>query len=356
MRANSATDLRQQLDGFRKVAALYQELDEPWGQASALCQAGNYATNLGEHTLALKLHQEAVELSRKVGEPHRLGISLESLAYDHLILGQWEDGSRLMHEAAASFMAAGDLWATARAKLHLGVMLGWTGHLVEARQIVELSLPLLRQAGYRSDIVYGTLALGTGEMGLGEYTQAEHTLQVAVEAARQDGFVREQAFCLAMLGLVALIQGEVPRALTRVDESISIYRGIQAAGELGMALGVLFLVQRNLGRDEPARAALKEALRIAVGTKSRFTVITLSTALVVFLLDAGKVELALQSYAAARQVPMVACWRWFEDISGQELQAKMTSLPPEVRQAAEQQSGETDIFDLFARILAELER
>jgi predicted ATPase/DNA-binding SARP family transcriptional activator len=355
MRAKSATDLRQQLDGYQKVAERYEELDEPWWRAWALCRAGHYAACLGEHTLALKLHQEAAELSRKVGEPHRLGATLELLAYDYLILGQWEDGSRLMHEAAESFMAAGDLWAKARAKLHLGTMLGWMGRLGEGHQAVGLSLPLLRQAGYRYDIVYGTLVFGTFELMSGGYASAEHTLQAAMEAARRDGFAREQAFCLAMLGVVALSQGGVPCALARVQESISIYRGIQAAGELGMALGVLALVQRKLGREEPARAALQEALLFAIETKSRFTVIVLSAALVVLLLDAGNVKLALQAHSAARQVPMVACARWFEDIAGQELQAKMASLPPEERQAAEQHGSEMDVYDIFSSMLAEMQ-
>jgi DNA-binding SARP family transcriptional activator/predicted ATPase len=352
---SSATNLRLQLDVYLHSAALYQELDEPWWRARILISAGEVANRLGEHALGLKLHQEALELSREVGEPRRLGSALEFLAYDHLILGQWETGSRLMHEAADAFRAAGDLWAKANAELNLGAMLAWTGCYADARQVLESALPLLRQAGDRYNIMYGTAALGTCELEMGEYAQAVCILQTALESARRDGFGREEAFTLAMLGCVALAQGEVSQALTAMQEGVSLYRIMQFSGELGMALGGLALAQRGVGQAEPARAALQEALRIAVETKSRFTLLTLCAALVVLLLYAGKVELALQAYISARLIPMIANSRWFDDIAGSELLAKSELLSPEARQAAEQRGRGMDFIDLAAAVLAEMQ-
>ena len=69
---------------------------------------GELAYRLGEQSLGLAFLQEAVALSRAVGEPRQLAEALHLLATRTLILGQWETGVRLIEEAMDCYRAAGD--------------------------------------------------------------------------------------------------------------------------------------------------------------------------------------------------------------------------------------------------------
>ena len=177
-----------------------------------LTWVGELAYRLGEQALGMQSLQEAVALSRAVGEPRQLAQALQLLATRTLVRGEWETGARLTEEAGDSYRAAGDLGQEALALLHLGVSNAWAGRFFEACELLGRALPLLHQVGSRFYIVYGTLVLGLCQMHLGEYEQAGRTLQVAFEAAQQDDFAREMAFSLAMLGCLALVHPQpIPR-------------------------------------------------------------------------------------------------------------------------------------------------
>ena len=61
-----------------------------------------------------------------------------------------------------------------------------------------------------------------------------------------------------------------------------------------------------LEQEEQAWNSLKESLRIAVETHSRFTLFILPAALVVLLADAGRWEQAVEAYSAVMTDPMVS--------------------------------------------------
>jgi len=299
--------------------------------------------------------QEAVTLSRSVGEPRQLAHALDELAYQTLVsLGQWETGARLMEEAGDNFRAAGDPGQEGLAKLHLGAMLGWTGRFVNAVELLGRAQLLLRQFGSRFHFAYCTLGLGVCQMHLGEYEQAERTLRAALEAARQDDFSRETAASLEMLGCVALARGQPTQAQAALQESVERYRLQNAAGELGMALGGLALAELALGRRGPANVALQEALCIAVEAHSHFTSMTSWAASVALLADAGRWERALEAYAAGQGVPLLANSRWQAEMVAPWVAAAAAHLPPEAVEAARQRGRGRDLFAIEAELAQEI--
>jgi hypothetical protein len=109
-------------------ALRYQELKDPGGAQATILRYGCIAW--GSHLC--RLYKEALNISREVGEPRRLGSVLELIAYFELTNGNLDTGTLLMHEAAEAFQAAGDLGAKASAELHLSFTLGWMGEFNEA--------------------------------------------------------------------------------------------------------------------------------------------------------------------------------------------------------------------------------
>jgi tetratricopeptide (TPR) repeat protein len=345
--------LREHVDWLQRSAASYQALDDAWRRAGVLAWAGELACRLGDHAQGLEFLQEAVALSREVGEPLQLARALHMQAIQSLIRGQWEISTRLMQEAGGYYRAAGDPVQEAIANLHVGVMLGWTGRFADAINLIEQALPVLHQAGNRYYIAYGTLGMGVFQLHLGEHQQAERTLQTALEAARVDGFAREIAASLAILGCAALTRGEPAQAQAVLLESAERYRGHSAVGELGMSLGGLALAELALGRREAARAALLEALSIAAKTRSHFTTITSWAALVALLADAERWERTLEVYSAGQGVPMLANSRWQAEIVAPWVAAALAHLTLDAAAAAKERGRGRDLFAIAEESLQE---
>jgi tetratricopeptide (TPR) repeat protein len=346
--------LPEQLDYHQRSAALFQVLGDPWWRASSLTWAGELANRLGDRVLALKMHQQTMELSRAAGEPRLLARSLMNLAYDQIIQWTWETGVKLMEEAASWYRSIGDLGSQAQAELHLAVSLIWTGRYPEGCAMLELALPKLHQLGDRFYITYGTLALAGSQMNAGRYERAGLTLQEGLAAARQDGFQREETFALGVVGCLAMVQGEPAQVLADLQHSVAGFRQMGFAGELGMALGGLALAQHGLGQEERAWASLRESLHIAVETNSRFTLFMLAAALVVLLADGGRWEQAVEAYSAVMTDPIVANSRWFADMVGNRMELAREHLLEDIRLAAEARGRQGDIFDVLAKLEQEI--
>jgi predicted ATPase/DNA-binding SARP family transcriptional activator len=347
--------LPEQLDYHQRSAALFQALGDPWWQASSLTWAGELANRLGDHDLALNMHQQTMELSRAAGEPRLLARSLMNLAYDQIIHWTWETGAKLMEEAASWYRSIGDLGSQANAELHLAVSLIWTGRYPEGCAMLELALPKLHQLGDRFYITYGTLALAGSQMNAGRYERAGLTLQEGLVFARQDSFRREETFAVGVVGCLAMVQGDSAQALADLQHSVAGFRQMGFAGELGMALGGLALAQHRLGQEEQAWASLRESLHIAVETNSRFTLYMLAAALVVLLADAARWEQALEAYSAVMTDPIVANSRWFSDMVGDWMDLAKVHLPEDIRWTAEARGREGDVFDVLGRLVQEID-
>ena len=215
---------------------------------------------------------------------------------------------------------------------------------------MEEALAKMHQLGDRFYIAYSTLALGVIQMYSGRYDQAELTLQEALQAARQDGFLREVASGLTQTGCLALVQGKPAKGLADLEQSVASLRQMGFAGELGMALGGLALAQHLLGQEEQAWVSLEESLRIASETHSRFAIFNLGAALAVLLADSGNWELAVEAYSAMMTDPIISCSQWTADMIGNRMDLARAHLPEAVFQAAEQRGRESDLFDMLGKL------
>lgn len=92
--------------------------------------------------------------------------------------------------------------------------------------------------------------MGIGQLHSGSYELASKTLLDGLTATRLDGFRREEAFALAQIGCLGLVQDEPTQALMDLHQSVDSFRQMGFAGELGMALGGLALAQRWMGQEE----------------------------------------------------------------------------------------------------------
>ena len=139
------TDLQIKLDYFQRGIALFQELGDTWRQAEMLIWAGEFAMRLGNGNQALQYQEEALRLSRQLGEPNLLLHSLRQINYLYFILNQVDHAHQIMQETAEFIETVEELPLRANAQMHMGGQLVWSGSFPEAIRSYESALPVLRR-------------------------------------------------------------------------------------------------------------------------------------------------------------------------------------------------------------------
>jgi DNA-binding SARP family transcriptional activator/predicted ATPase len=347
--------LQESLDYSTRCAGLYRDLGESWRNAEIVAFTGELYTRLGDRVLALEMAKQAVTLSQLAGEPRLLARTLNSLANVNLVSWKWEDGITIMEKAANFYRTAGDMGSLSQADVQMGIALLGVGRFSEAIVMLETGLKKLNQLGDRFYTVHTISYLGHCRMQLGQFSLAGLTIQKALDVAQRDGYQREEMQCLANLGMLELQVGDTSRAYELLQHSVDGFRQMKFTGELAMALGGLALVYHRIGQEKFALETLQKVLQIAGSTYNRYILLTLPSALVVFLIEIEKWKWAVKAYFAVLTDPIVANSRYFSIMVGDRINLARHQLTDEARRSAEVCGKEGDLFEIFGRLAKEIE-
>jgi predicted ATPase/DNA-binding XRE family transcriptional regulator len=223
--------------------ALFQDLGDPAGRATALDTLGSVARDGGDFGRAVALQEESVALWRELGDAVNLGNTLYSLGITVLQRGDSARAAALTQESAALWRGLGDpAHAAARTHECLSVHPGRT-----CERAATHHLFLQGQIAWELGDLKGAQALGEESMDL----------------FRQAGDRQRAAGVLGiLLGQVTREQGGLERAMEQCEESLALGRGLGDDGVIGWASLGLGLAACEQGHLVRARTALVEGLSL----------------------------------------------------------------------------------------------
>ncbi len=202
---------------------------DPVSRAWALATCGRAAFELGNNTEALRYYAEAAAASHG-DQHHRIQVShAAALA----AAGQTPVAIALLEEVAqVATPAAGALARSQRALLQIHA-----GEVEHALDVLSEAVPVLEQHPADRDAAARALSnAGYCELLLGRPERATGPLARAIDLGRQAGEATLVAGCLQNLGYAAMLLGDLPLALERLEEARAHYRAI---GDPGRNLSTL---------------------------------------------------------------------------------------------------------------------
>lgn len=246
-------------EGRARLAELLTtgEPDRPsTGRARALAAAGLLAFRAGDSDEAARLHEEALDAARQVGDRESEARALGGLARVALRRQDFADVRSRAKAAVAIWRELGDDAGLART-LHLLPYVDYMeGNDDLARAGFEESLELARRLGER-DLAAGELTnLCSVETRAGNLEHAEELGRESLRLARELGSEYLLPYCVVNLGGMHVARGEAQRG-TRV-----LAAGKAMFDRAGMAIdpGTAIEFERHVER---ARAALGDAFASA---------------------------------------------------------------------------------------------
>ena len=231
-------------------------------RAGLLVQAGRLAWHQGEHTLAIARSEEALALSRGVGDTRSAAFALLTLGTVHWYQG---DSPTAESELAASLVlaeAAGDRWMQAAVCLARALVAYHCGEHERRAELLARSLGLSRAIDDSFGIAEALLWSGNIAVEQGTLDQAEPLYREALARYVALGDRGGEARVLHKLADLAHDRGDLAGARTRFDACLAIRRAIGDGVGIAEALIGLGDVMLKQGDRDGAAGCYGAALAL----------------------------------------------------------------------------------------------
>jgi predicted ATPase/transcriptional regulator with XRE-family HTH domain len=251
---------------YEESLALYRELDNRWGIASALNNLGQMAEDEDDHRRAVLLYEESLSLSRDLGDTRVTALTLTNLGWVTLSLGDPARAEALTSEGLALFRDLGDTWGVALALNNLGDVASYQGDYERGKALSQESLALRRNLEDKWGIATSLHSLGNVAYFAGDHERAASLYEesLILRRALVDG--HGIAAVLSRLAMVANKQGSYDRAAGLLHEALLLGYDVGARETVAESLEILAWVVNAAGQQERSAslAGAAEALREAI--------------------------------------------------------------------------------------------
>jgi predicted ATPase/class 3 adenylate cyclase len=196
-----------------KSLAIYREIGDKQGIASALIKLGNAATEGGDYRAASELLSEALAIWREREDKHGTARALISLGWAALRPGDYLLAKARLEEALAISRELGDTRSIGFELSGLGEVALRQGDYGRATQLLEESLALRTQLGNKWGVGVSLGTLGWVAVRAGDWDRAVARLGESLEVRQEIGDKGGSAWCLERLAEVASARGQSAKAV-----------------------------------------------------------------------------------------------------------------------------------------------
>lgn len=233
-------------------------------RAKALLVAARLAFGQSNYSRGAVLAQESLALFRELGDRGGIALALDRLGTAAWRRGDFAVARVLMEEGLALFRALDNQGRVAWLLFTLGLLNAKQGEYTRACVLFEDSVTLFTQLGNkRGRAAALTQWAGTLFLSQAEPRLFDPLLQEGVALQQEVGDQEGMAVASLLLGWVALTQGDLATARTRVEEGLTLYRKMEHREGIAEALALLGKVETTRGDSARARALYDESLALA---------------------------------------------------------------------------------------------
>jgi tetratricopeptide (TPR) repeat protein len=196
--------VQKSINCYKLALSIAHEQKDRWGEGGLLGNLGNCYVNLGQTTRAIDYYEQSLVISREIGEHEGEAIVLSNLGTCYANLGQTARAIDYYEQSLVISREIGD-------RLRESVHLENTGHVQvdlgeyrEATQNYNQAIQIANEISFVQTQNYAHWGLALAHLYVGDLPAA----RTAIEAARQYDEPQNNHNVLALLGLIALRQGD----------------------------------------------------------------------------------------------------------------------------------------------------
>ena len=231
-------------------------------RAKALVGAATLAWAMADYVNAKTLYQDALAMSRELGDSRGIAVALGNLGMVALDQGDYETAIARHEQSLAIWRELGDRQGTARTLNALGNAAYSQGDRL-AHSLYEQSLAINRDLGNHRGIAVtlGCLAMFASNCDK-DYSTARSLHNQALVIHRELGDRWGIAWTLCELGIVAFEQSDYPASRTLLADSLEIWRELADRFRIATSLEAVAGFAFATGRSRPGARLCGQAARL----------------------------------------------------------------------------------------------
>jgi predicted ATPase/Tfp pilus assembly protein PilF len=268
-------------------------------RAKACTGAGHLAHNLGDYATAHMRFEESLAIWRELGDRQGIATALNNLGWMAWRQGDYTVARALSEEGLAIWRELGDKQGIATALNNLG----WTAHhqgdYTTARAFHQESLRLRRVLGHTGGIAFALTNLAWAMSQQGDHGPATALLEEARALFKAVGMKQLYAFSSSILGDIAHAQSDDRRAIALVEESLALFRDLGDKWGIAFALSILGTMVHAQGDTGRAIVLVEESLTLRQELGDKYGIIECLEGLAGSAVAHGQVEQAARLLGAA---------------------------------------------------------
>jgi CHAT domain-containing protein/tetratricopeptide (TPR) repeat protein len=248
------------LETAQKALALSEALGDKTGIARTYTQIGECYTALHSLDDSKQSYQSALALWIELRNPEGQASALIAMGFIEYRRGDWEKAISFHTEAAGLLTDKSDPMKLGQVAIGLGEAFIASGTPETGLTYYKRGLEYYRQTQKPDYISYAIWGIGRTNYLLGNYTEAIKHLQSALDLETKDSI--QAALCHMFLARVYLATGEYGVALDHLKTALPIYERTINPKEVAQVRGLMGQVYQQQGDSARARQYYKEALDI----------------------------------------------------------------------------------------------
>jgi predicted ATPase len=358
LRLSSAIDTESRAEAIRYAQdslKIFKSLDKNWWVGKVLEKLEELNLSRDQRKIYF---EESLKIRRRQGDRIGIADSLKFLSMELVHNLQFEDAEQLAREALSIYRSPEDrplilgtygLWSS---------LLVWQGKFNEARSFVQENLAIYDDLGSPLKLLNAHVVAGFPDLYLGAYEDARNQAQYGLALCRKIQHrqaIYGSVYVIDILGKVALAKGSFAEAEGYFQEILPLCQSFGWMENEGQVLACLGYVTRGMNQNSQTQRHFYEALRIAVEEEGFLALIHTLPGIALLFADQGDIERAVELYALASTLGVVANSKWFADIAGDAIDVVALGLPTEVIEAARARGQGLDLWATAAALQVELE-
>jgi diguanylate cyclase (GGDEF)-like protein len=244
------------------ATALLAQATRPGLRAGVLNCQGETLQTVGENSQARVLYDQAAVVATQTGDDQMLAEVLYSSGYLRGLRGEYAAGLNELRRAQTLFEQQHKPQQALAALDSIAIIYNRMGDYTEAAHLYERALEAQHRAGLKREEIATLHNLGRAHENLQEWDAAHNAFAASLELSRQLAYVRGQAYALRGLATVANAQGKPNAAMTLLARASELQQrtpDVRLLAQIELARGVAL---HQLKRLKESAAVLEQALVI----------------------------------------------------------------------------------------------
>jgi len=252
-----------------------KEIDEPRGDmksvAVGLSNLADAARLSGQIKIAIESADQALTITRELGDRFQEGISLQWLGLAEAARGAWDAAETHLQASLAIFQELHEQQSAGLVNAFLAQVALWHGDAASAAPLADRAWQLAGVHHLEADFILAARLQGAAALALGNLETADERLHHALTRAKAVNYVQEELPALVGLASLARQWGNLALAREHLDD---IWEFAEA-GPFPLfhadAFNELARVELAAGNPSEARAAVQQALKYAACDGGEYT-------------------------------------------------------------------------------------